>query len=163
MTEIRTINGKRIILKKGDITLEDTDAVVNAAEEDVIERVIEFAQIPGVRWIDGVDCIIETSGATAARECMIPSIARYGRIAIVGVGQDDKVINPTHIHGKACTIIGSVVFPLGWSWDFARFLAAGGMSFAPAITHRFPLDEAPEALRVADEGHCGKVLFAPNG
>lgn len=139
------------------------DAVINAAEEDVVERVVQFAQVPGVDWIDGVDCIIETSGATAARECMIPAIARYGRIAIVGVGGEEKVINPTEIHGKACTMIGSVVFPLGWSWDFARFLATSGMSFAPAITHRFALDQAEEALRTADEGRCGKVLLLPHG
>lgn len=137
------------------------DAVINAAEEDVVKRVLEFAQVPGVAHIDGVDCIIETSGATAARECMIPAIARYGRIAIVGVGGTEKVINPTEIHGKACTIVGSVVFPLGWSWDFARFLATSGMTFAPAITHRFPLEQAEEALRLADEGRCGKVLFVP--
>ena len=139
------------------------DAAINAAEVDVPKAVIEFAQVPGIKWIDGVDCIVETSGATTARECMIPSIARYGRIAIVGVGQDDKVINPTHIHGKACTIIGSVVFPLGWSWDFARLLATSGMSFEPAVIHRFALEDAEEALRTADQGRCGKVLFVPAG
>ena len=139
------------------------DVVINAADEDVPARVIDFAQVPGVDWIDGVDHIIETSGSNAARRCMIPAIARYGHIAIVGVGQDDEVINPTHIHGKACTILGSVVFPLGWSWDLARFLATSSMSFEAAITHRFSLDDAGEALRTADEGRCGKVLIVPNG
>lgn len=137
------------------------DAAINAAETDVVEAVREFSKIPGVPWVEGVDHVIETSGSTAARECIIPSLRREGRAAIVGVGEDDRVINPTEIHGRACTIIGSVVFPLGWSWDFARFLAASGMSFDPAVTHRFNLDDAEVALRTADEGRCGKVLFLP--
>ncbi len=139
------------------------EEVIDAREGDPVQRVLAFSRTPGIDWVEGVDCLIETSGATAARECMIPSIRRKGRIAIVGVGGADKVINPTEIHGKACTIIGSVVFPLGWSWDFAHFLVASGMSFEPMVTHRFALEEAPEALQMADEGHCGKVLFVPHG
>jgi len=110
-----------------------------------------------------VDYVIETSGATPAREKLIPSLRREGKAAIVGVGGTDKVINPSEIHGKACTLIGSVVFPLGWSWDLARFLATSGLSFEPAVTHRFPLEEGRAALRLADEGRCGKVIFLPHG
>ncbi len=138
------------------------DAVVNAAEQDVVAAVREFSAIPGVPWVEGVDYVVETSGSTAARECILPSLRRLGKAAIVGVGSTEKVINPSDIHGRAATIIGSVVFPLGWSWDFARFLAASGMSFEPAVTHRFTLDDAEVALRTADEGHCGKVLFVPD-
>jgi len=129
------------------------DSVVDARSE----------RITGYPWQDGIDYVIETSGSTAARECMLPSIKRGGRIAIVGVGSTEKVINPNDIHGKAATVIGSVVFPLGWSWDFSRFIAASGLSFEPAVTHRFSLDQAEEALRVADEGLGGKVIFAPHG
>jgi threonine dehydrogenase-like Zn-dependent dehydrogenase len=81
----------------------------------------------------------------------------------VGVGSNEPIINPGDIHGRACKILGSVVFPLGWMWDLARFVATSGMSFEPAVTHRLPLDEAPEGLRLADEGRCGKVVFLPNG
>jgi threonine dehydrogenase-like Zn-dependent dehydrogenase len=35
------------------------------------------------------------------------------------------------------------------------------MSFEPAVTHRLSLDQAEEALRLADEGGCGKVVFVP--
>ncbi len=138
------------------------DEVIDARETDPVPRIIAFSRTPGIDWVEGVDCIVETSGATAARECMIPAIRRGGRIAIVGVGGEDKVINPSQIHGKACTLVGSVVFPLGWSWDFVHFLLASGMSFEPMVTHRFALEDAAQALRTADEGHCGKVLFTPH-
>lgn len=137
------------------------DAAINGAETDVPAAVREFGKVPGAGWVEGVDCVIETSGAAAAREWIIPSLRRLGKAAIVGVGSDERVINPGHIHGRAVTILGSVVFPLGWSWDLARFLAASGTSFEPAVTHRFALDEAQEALRTADEGIGGKVLLVP--
>ena len=115
----------------------------------------------GNSWGDGVDYVIETSGSTAARECIIPSLRREGKAAIVGVGSTEKVINPSDIHGRAVTIIGSVVFPIGWMWDLAKFLAQSGMSFEPAVTHRFRLEDAVEALALADSGKCGKVVFVP--
>ena len=132
------------------------DAVVNAMSGDAAAEVAAFGG-------GGVDCVIETSGSTGARRCVIPSIRRGGKIAIVGVGSTEEVINPSHIHGKACTIIGSVVFPLGWMWELARFIATSGLSFEPAVTHRLPLDEGPEGLRLADEARCGKVVLLPHG
>ena len=136
-------------------------AIIGAEQADGPAAMREFSTVPGAGWVEGVDCVIETSGAATARECILPSLRRLGKAAIVGVGSDEKVINPSHIHGRAATILGSVVFPLGWSWDLARFLAASGTSFEPAVTHRFSLDEAEEALRTADEGIGGKVLFVP--
>lgn len=139
------------------------DAVVNGAAEDVVAAVRAFGRVPGVSWTEGIDFVVETSGSTAAREWIVPCLRREGKAAIVGVGSTERVINPTDVHGRACTIVGSVVFPLGWSWDLARFLAASGMSFEPAVTHRFTLDAAAEALRTADEGLGGKVIILPNG
>jgi len=139
------------------------DAVVNGLADDAVQTIRAFGRIPGIDWHDGIDYVIETSGSAAARECIIPSLKRLGKAAIVGVGSDDKVINPSDIHGRAVTLIGSVVFPLGWSWDFARFIAASGLSFGPAVTHRFSLDRSVEALQTADEGRCGKVVFLPHG
>ena len=138
------------------------DDAVSAMVDDVVPAVRQFGRGGQGHWTDGVDYVIETSGATPARECVIPSLRRGGKAAIVGVGGADNVINPSEIHGRACTLIGSVVFPLGWMWEFARFLGVSGLSFEPAVTHRFALDDAETALRTADEGRCGKVVFLPH-
>jgi threonine dehydrogenase-like Zn-dependent dehydrogenase len=139
------------------------DAIVDVTKEDPVQAVRKFGRGGQGFWGDGVDYVIETSGATAARVNIIPSLRRGGKAAIVGVGGTEKVVNPSEIHGRACTLIGSVVFPLGWMWDLARFLATSGLTFEPAVTHRFPLDKAPEALKLADEGRCGKIIFLPHG
>lgn len=137
-------------------------AVVDASRQKPVPVVREFGRGPKGFWGDGVDYVIETSGSTAARESIIPSLRREGKAAIVGVGSTEKVINPSDIHGAACTLIGSVVFKLGWLWDLARFLATSGTTFERAVTHRFSLADAPKALQMADEGRCGKVLFMPH-
>jgi threonine dehydrogenase-like Zn-dependent dehydrogenase len=138
------------------------DPVVNAAEESVPGRI--HAAVGARDGRDGADYAIETSGTTAARECLIPSLRREGKAAIVGVGSTERVINPSDIHGRAVTLLGSVVFPLGWMWDLARFAGISGLSFEPAVTHRLPLDDAVEGLQLADGAQaCGKVVFLPSG
>lgn len=139
------------------------DLIVDGTQEDVVAQIRAFGKEPEGWWGDGVDSLIETSGATAARELMIPVIRREGKIVIVGVGGQDKVINPSQIHGSACHLIGSVVFKLDWLWELARFMATSGLSFEPAVTHRLSLDQAQEAFRLADEGRCGKIVFLPHG
>lgn len=137
------------------------DLIVDACADDVVSKIRAFGKGPDGWWGDGVDNVIETSGATAAREIMIPVLRREGKIVIVGVGGEDKVINPSQIHGSACHLIGSVVYKLDWMWEMARFMATSGLSFEPAVTHRFGLEQAEEAVALADSGKCGKVVFGP--
>ena len=136
---------------------------VDGSKGDPVPAIRKFGQGCKGFWSDGVDYLIETSGSTPARSFMIRSIRREGKIAILGVGGAEKVINPSEIHGNACTIIGSVVFPMGWMWDLAKFLAISRASFEPAVTHRMAIEDAVEALKIADEGRGGKVIFLPNG
>lgn len=137
------------------------DAAVDSRDDDTMAQLHAFADRPLQDRHRGVDLVIETSGSAAARRMMLPALRRYGRSAILGVGSDEAVINPSHIHAKAATIIGSVVFPIPWMWDLASFLARSGTSFEPAVTHRFALDRAPEALHVADMAAGGKVVLEP--
>ncbi len=137
------------------------DEAINGAEAAVVESVRAFSRVMGVHYVEGCDYVIEASGSAEARSHILPSLRRGGSAAIVGVGSNEKMINPSDIHGKAATLIGSVVFPLGWSWDLARFLATSGLSFEPIVTHRYGLDDAESALATADAGRCGKVVFLP--
>lgn len=130
------------------------DLAIDAAAENVVDAVRAFSG-------NGVDHIIETSGSTDARRCILPSLRRGGKAAIVGVGSTEAVINPSDIHGRAATLIGSVVFPIHWGWDLVELCRRSGLTFEPAVTHRLPLERGVEALQLADEGHCGKVLFIP--
>ncbi len=133
-------------------------AAINASKLDPVPEVRAFGR-RGLLGGDGVDWVIETSGSTAGRSNVLPSLRREGGAAIVGVSSDEKVINPTHIHGRAARIIGSVVFPLSWMWDLAHVCEQSNLSFERAVTHRFTLSDAAAALATADVGRGGKVVF----
>ena len=164
--------------ERPDVIVVNTCAVTSRADEKSRKRVRAAARAnPGAlvlvtgcaatteperyRALPGVDHVIETSGTAAARRQIIPSLRRGGKAAIVGVGSDEEVINPSHIHGRAVTLIGSVVFPMGWMWELAQLLLKSRATFEPAVTHRFGLGQAEEALRTADETLGGKVIFLP--
>jgi (R,R)-butanediol dehydrogenase/meso-butanediol dehydrogenase/diacetyl reductase len=132
---------------------------LNAAQADAVAAVRRFGRVEGFDGSDGVDFVVETSGSAAGRANVVPSLRREGRAALVGAGSSGPVIDGADILARAATLIGSVVFPLGWMWDLARLCASSGLRFEPAVTHRFALDQAPEALAVADGAQGGKVVF----
>ena len=55
--------------------------------------------------------------------------------------------------------MGSFVLPLWLTWELVSFAASQGVSFEGAVTHRFSIDNAPEAYKIFDEGKTGKVVF----
>jgi threonine dehydrogenase-like Zn-dependent dehydrogenase len=134
--------------------------VIDAREQDPVPSVRAFGLVEGFGRADGVDFVVETSGSVGGRENVVRSLRREGRAAFVGAGTvAEKVIDPGEILSRALTLRGSVVFPLSWMWDLARFCAASGLRFEPAVTHRFPLDDAPQAFEIADTAAGGKVVF----
>ena len=79
----------------------DVDAAVNAATEDPVDAVVTFS------GTEGVDYVVETSGSAGGRSSIIPSLRREGKAALVGVGSDDKVINPGR-HGLSPNYLDGV-------------------------------------------------------
>lgn len=129
------------------------DEALHGGEVDVVERVRAFGRR------GGVDHILETSGSTEGRSQILPCLRRGGKAAIIGVTSNERVINPGDIHGRAATLIGSLYMPLPWAWELAQYCADSQLTFEPAVTHRFRIEDAEAALRTADEAKCGKVLL----
>ena len=77
----------------------------------------------------------------------------------MGAGSSEKVINPGQMIGSQLTLMGSFVLPLWMTWEMVSFLHAQNITFEPIVTHRFSIDEAPEAYSIFDEGKTGKVVF----
>jgi propanol-preferring alcohol dehydrogenase len=128
--------------------------VIHAGQEDPV------AALKRLTEDEGIATGIEASGSAGGRRSLVASLRRAGRAVFLGVGSDEAVLNPTEIINRQLTLMGSFVLPLGMAWELVRFLVEHGVSFEPAITHRFPIDQAAEAYRVADGGRSGKVIFA---
>ncbi len=107
----------------------------------------------------GCEVSIDCSGSPAGRLTALHGTRRWGRCAMVGEGNRvDFDVSQTIIHNQI-TIYGSWVTSLGHMEELAEKLVRWGLRPEVIVTHRFPLAEAAEAYRVADEGQSGKVCI----
>jgi propanol-preferring alcohol dehydrogenase len=44
-------------------------------------------------------------------------------------------------------------------WELAAFLVRRRIPLEAMVTHRFGIEDAPEAFRLADAGRTGKIVF----
>lgn len=139
-----------------------SDLCLNARESDVVAAVKQWT---GGR---GVDVAIEASGANAALEQAIASIAKYGKLVLVG--RQERPVNLAvdtfeRLLRHQLNICGS----WAWSrlpaseWEVAlAFAAKGTIQTGPLITHRYTIDHVREAFEMIAGGKqvYQKVLFA---
>jgi threonine dehydrogenase-like Zn-dependent dehydrogenase len=77
------------------------------------------------------------------------------------VGEGNRVefdVSQTIIHNQI-SIYGSWVTSLGHMEDLTEKLVEWDLRPEVIVSHRFPLDQAAEAYRVADQGESGKVCI----
>jgi propanol-preferring alcohol dehydrogenase len=131
------------------------DEVINPDDVDLVEAIRDLT------GGEGADAALETSGRPAAHRGVIDVLRRNGRGVFVGFGSREPSVNLTSIIGKQLTLMGSFVMPIHFYQDLVDFMIDHDLSaaFQRMITHRYPLTEAAEAFRVADEARSGKVMF----
>ena len=71
----------------------------------------------------------------------------------------DKVINPGLLISKQLTLMGSFVLPLWMAWKLVDVVTSQPLSFDRLVTHRYRIEDAPEAYCTFDAGGTGKVVF----
>lgn len=107
----------------------------------------------------GCEVSIDCSGSPAGRLLALQGTRRWGRCVMVGEGNNVAFdVSQTIIHPQI-TIYGSWVTSLGHMEDLTERLVAWNLKPEVIVTHRFPLQEAAEAYRIADEGQSGKVCI----
>ncbi len=77
------------------------------------------------------------------------------------VGEGNRVdfdVSQTIIHNQI-TVFGSWVTSLGHMEDLVEKLVEWNLKPEVIVSHRYPLAQAAEAYRVADEGQSGKVCI----
>ena len=128
-------------------------ATLDAANENIAERVQELTDG------EGADVGIEASGAVMAQQQLVEVLRRGGRGCIIGMGSSDPSVNLTALIGKQLTLYGSHVAPTTAYRPLVELVQSRQVSVERLVTHRYPLEEAPEALRLADTGTTGVVAF----
>ena len=76
------------------------------------------------------------------------SMARSGRVVLVGMGADHVSINVPLVQGRELTITGTFryanTYPLALD-----LIASGAVDVAPVITHHFDIDHTADAMTLA--------------
>lgn len=107
----------------------------------------------------GCEATIDCSGNSAARHLALESTRTWGRCAFVGEGGDITfAVSELLIHHQV-TLYGSWVTSLRHMEDLLERLVRWNLHPEAIVTHRFALQQAGEAYRVADAGASGKVCI----
>ena len=124
---------------------------------DVVEPILE--ETHGV----GVDIVVELSGTSQAYQAAFRVLRKGGRISLVGVtgGLVTLDVNSALVFkGARCYgISGRRMFE---TWNtMTALLERGTLRPSAVITHRLPLENFQEGIRLAREGRAGKVILQP--
>ncbi len=94
------------------------------------------------------DVLLECSGVPAAAGQAIRTVARAGRVVLIGMGGDEIPLPLAHVQNFELEVTGT--FRYANTWPTAIALAAGGVvDLDRLVTHRFGLDEVEQALTIA--------------
>lgn len=112
------------------------------------------------------DVVVEFAGTTEAAALAIRAARRGGRVVLGGATGQGVVFPPidlSMIVRGHLDVLGSVANPRGVSGRALALLASGEVDVASLTTHRFPLEQFPEAWATFTERRDGaiRVMLTP--
>jgi L-iditol 2-dehydrogenase len=105
----------------------------------------------------GVDIVLEATNAPSGAEAASELARVGGRVVLVGIpGSDTVTFKASLVRRKGLTVkfqrrMGRV-FPRA-----IELMRSGRVRLSPLVTHRFPLDRAPEAFALQDAYRDGAI------
>ena len=126
---------------------------VNIDEVDLVKRVMELTG--GM----GADVAFVAVGAPPAVEQAMSLVRKRGAITVVGIFGNDVPIDLTRMVRRELTVVGAYdAKPANFPTSISH-ISENRVNVGDVLTHRFSLDEAEEAFKVALERTGGKVEF----
>ncbi len=133
------------------------DLTLNPRRDDVVA--MARAATDG----EGVDVLLEMSGAVTAIDQGFTLLKPGGEAALLGVSPGPFTFDWNHhIVFKGARVYGITGRRLWETWYQSRGLVrSGAVNLAPLITHRFKLEEYDKAFETMASGQSGKVVLFP--
>ena len=112
---------------------------------------------------DGVEVVLEMSGAQAALDQALSVITRGGRISLLGIfGQPVRLDVSNLVIEQGLRIHGVFGRRIYDTWERTQaLLRSGGLDVTPILTHRFELADWEQAFELIASRHAGKVVLVP--
>ena len=136
------------------------DAVINSADEDVAQRLIELhgpgdSMFPGKA---GTDIFFDAAGVPAVINAALAAAQRGARLSVVAVHKEPIPVDFLNIMSNEITIVGSMGYP-DEIFEVTEDLVANWEKYAVIVSHTIPFDEVDDALRTASTpGAADKVV-----
>lgn len=131
--------------------------VLDAAAADTEERILEAT------GGDGVEVVLEMSGAASALDQALRVVTRGGRISLLGIFGEAVpvelselvIMKGLRVHG----IFGRRIYD---TWERTQsLLRSGSLDVGPIITHRLSLADWEQAFDLIASRDAGKVVLVP--
>jgi threonine 3-dehydrogenase len=133
------------------------DLAIDGRESDLVAR--EVLEATGG---DGVEVVLEMSGAQPALDTALAIITRGGRISLLGIFSRPATVDLSDlVIQKGVRLYGIYGRRLYDTWERTQALLRGGLDVTPIITHRFGLAEWEQGFALIESRHAGKVVLLP--
>ncbi|MDT5331934.1 MAG: hypothetical protein QOF31_3231 [Mycobacterium sp.] len=140
------------------------DAVINVADEDVSQRLVELhgsgeSMFPGKA---GTDIYFDAAGVPAVINTALGAAKNGARLGMVAVHKEPVPVDFLNIMSNEITIVGSMGYP-DEIFEVTKDLIANWEKYAVIVSHTIPFDNVDEALRTASTpGAADKVVITFN-
>ncbi|HEX5396115.1 MAG TPA: L-threonine 3-dehydrogenase [Candidatus Limnocylindria bacterium] len=133
------------------------DLVLDARAPDLVERVLEAT------GGDGVEVLLEMSGAAPALNGALPFVTRGGRVSLLGIFGEPVTIDLSEaIIQRGLRLYGIYGRRIYDTWERTQaLLRSGALDVTPIITHRFDLADWRKGFDLIASRHAGKVVLLP--
>ncbi len=136
------------------------DAVINAADEDVAQRLIELHG-PGESMFPGkaaTDIYLDAAGAPAVITTALAAAKRGSKLVVVAVHKEPVPVDFLSVMSNEVTIVGSMGYP-DEIFEVTKDIVANWEKYAVIVSHTFAFGDVQEALRTAAApGAADKVV-----
>jgi L-iditol 2-dehydrogenase len=136
------------------------DAVINSAEEDVAQRLVELhgdgeSMFPGKA---GTNIYLDAAGVAAVVNTALAAAQRGATLAVVGVHKEPVPVEFINVMSNEITIVGSMGYP-DEIFEVTQDLVANWEKYALIVSHTVPFDNVADALELAGTpGAADKVV-----
>lgn len=149
------VNEDRLALSADAVS---PDGTINAAQEDVVARVLELTDGRGA------DVVITATAANITQEQAIAMAARNGRISFFGgLPKTDPTItcDSNIVHYRQLHIHGANGSSPAHNKQALAYISSGQVPVKDLITARVPLDRVLDAFQIVKNGEAIKVTIEP--
>ena len=112
---------------------------------------------------DGVDVVLEMSGAEPALHQGLAAVTNGGRVSLLGTHTRPATIDLSEeVIFKGIRVYGITGRRLFETWYKTTALLEEGLDLAPVISHRMPLTAVADAFELVANGDACKVVLQPH-